>query len=75
MRYDHKVKYNGIWYMPGEDVLEDVPNVEKQTYTKSEITTMRVDDLRQLAASMGVQDAAEMTGTELKQLLLSLLNL
>lgn len=71
MRYDHKVKYNGIWYMPSEDV----PDGAQQTYTRSEIMTMRVDDLRQLAASMGVQDAAEMTGTELKQLLLSMLNL
>lgn len=71
MKYDHKVKYNGIWYMPGEDVPEETT----VKYAKSDITTMRVDDLRHLATSVGIADADEMTGTELKQLLLEKFNL
>lgn len=69
MKYDHKVKYNGIWYFPGEEV--PVEKEEKQVYTKSDITTMRVDDLRHLAASVNVPNVEEMTGAELKQILLS----
>lgn len=69
MKYDHKVKYNGIWYSPGEDV--PVEKEEKQVYTKSDITTMRVDDLRHLAASVNVPNVEEMTGAELKQILLA----
>lgn len=71
MKYDHTVKYNGVWYPP----FEEIPDATKKTYTRSDITTMRVDDLRHLATSVGVPDAEEMTGTELKQLLLEKFNL
>lgn len=73
MKYDHAVKYNGKWYEPFEEILET--EEPKEEYTKSDITTMRVDDLRNLAASMGVQGATDMTGTELKQILITMLGL
>lgn len=68
MKFDHRVKHNGIWYAP----FEEVPDSDgKRTYTKSEIARMPVDELRQLALKVGVDGAAEMNGTELKQYLLS----
>lgn len=68
MKFDHRVKHNGIWYTP----FDEVPDSDgKRTYTKSEIARMPVDELRQLALKVGVDGAAEMNGTELKQYLLS----
>lgn len=42
MKFDHKVKHNGIWYEP----FEEVPDSNgKKAYTKSEIARMPVDEL------------------------------
>lgn len=72
MKFDHKVKHNGIWYEP----FEEVPDTDvKRTYTKSEIAKMPVNELRQLALTVGVEGAEEMNGTELKQYLLSVFGL
>lgn len=72
MKFDHKVKHDGIWYEP----FEEIPDSDsKRAYTKSEIARMPVDELRQLALKTGVDGAAEMNGTELKQYLLSLFGL
>lgn len=68
MKFDHKVKHNGIWYEP----FEEVPDSNgKKAYTKSEIARMPVDELRQLALKVGIDGAAEMNGTELKRYILS----
>lgn len=87
MKFDHKVKHNGIWYEPFEEVPDtdaestlisedEVPDTDgKRTYTKSEIAKMPVDELRQLALTVGVEGAEEMNGTELKQYLLSVFGL
>lgn len=72
MKFDHKVKHNGIWYEPFEEVPD---SIVKKPYTKSEIARMPVDELRQLALSTGVDGAEEMNGTELKQYLLSVFGL
>lgn len=82
MKYDHKVKYHGKWYPPGAEI----PTAESEsqgstnsngqrTYTKSEIARMPVDELRQLAITCGVENAQNMTGNDLKQHFISLLNL
>lgn len=68
MKFDHKVKHNGIWYEPFEEVPD---SNDKKAYTKSEIARMPVDELRQLALKVGIDGAAEMNGTELKQYILS----
>lgn len=28
MVFDHKVKYNGVWYMPGEEIKNEVGREE-----------------------------------------------
>ena len=72
MKFDHKVKHNGIWYEP----FEEVPDTDgKRTYTKSEIEKTPVNELRQLALTVGVEGAEEMNGTELKQYILSVFGL
>lgn len=75
MKFDHKVKHNGIWYEPFEEVPDTNEKAEGKKYSKSEIARMPVDELRQLALSTGVNGAEEMNGTELKHYLLSVFGL
>jgi len=77
----HSVKINGKWYKAGEITPAEKPaekpietSAEKH-YTKKDITFMRVDDLRTLAAEKGIENAEEMTGTALKPLLIERLGL
>ncbi len=72
MKYDHRVKHNGVWYEPFEEIPEDK---QKRGYTKTDIAKMPVEDLRNLAVSAGMEDAREMNGTELRQYLLSMFGL
>lgn len=81
MKFDHKVKRKGKWYMPGEEIEE----VEKSTsnfstnadliygekpYTKTEINRMSTSDLQNFAAKQGIANAEEISGAELKKLLI-----
>lgn len=82
MVFDHKVKYKGKWYLPGE-CIEEIDEVEKsafslpfeKTYTKTEINRMSVDELKTLAAENDVPGYEDMTGTALKEYFINLLNL
>ena len=86
MKFDHKVKYNGVWYEPGEEIEEGVGNTSPtnfsefmtppaKNFTKTEIKRMSVGNLRELASEYGIEDAEEKTGEELKDCLISVLNL
>lgn len=69
MKYNHKVKYNGKWYMPNEEVP-----IEKGTYslnyTKTEISRMSTSDLKLLAKEQEIENADEISGSELKKILI-----
>ena len=86
MKFDHKVKYKGKWYMPGEEIKEADkstsdfstymnPPIEQKTYTKTDINRMSTSDLQALATEQGIDNAEELTGTELKKLLIEKLGL
>ena len=76
MKFDYKVKYKGKWYLPGEEipeetvteVIEEIP--EETAYTKTEINRMSTADLQKLAAEHGVSGAEEISGAELKKILI-----
>lgn len=76
MKFDYKVKYKGKWYLPGEEipeetvteVKEEIP--EETAYTKTEINRMSTADLQKLAAEHGVVGAEEISGAELKKILI-----
>ena len=80
MKYPYIVVKNGRWYDAGEEVDENkgvdktAPDCSNQTttsvdkkYTKTEISRMKTDELRELAISVGIENANEMTGVDLKQ--------
>lgn len=87
MKFDHKVKYNGVWYEPGEDIEEGVGNTTSSNfsefmtppvenkYTKTEINRMPVDELRCLAKKQGFSDVEEINGSDLKRMLIEKLGL
>ena len=76
----HTMKINGVIYRAGEEIpsLDAKParkiieksaaSVEK-TYNKSDIMTMKAADLRELASENGVENPDELTGNELKKIL------
>lgn len=53
----------------------DVKDSEEPNYTKTDINRMSTAELKELAMSKGIDGADYMTGSELKKLLIELLNL
>ena len=76
MKFDYKVKYKGKWYLPGEEIPEETVTEVKEAipeetaYTKTEINRMSTADLQKLAAEHGVSGAEEISGAELKKILI-----
>lgn len=83
MKFNHRVKFNGILYEVGQDVpmedkkAENKANIEQKTvvekeveYTKTEINRMSTADLKKLAKSKGIDKAEDMNGAELKKVLI-----
>ena len=74
MKYPYIVNKNGVWYPAGAEVPEDTPiqNVaeEKNQYTKTEINRMSTAELQALALENNIDGADEMTGAELKKVLI-----
>lgn len=82
----HIMKINGVLYRAGEEIpspadnpvkavkevkeVEEVVKDDKPQYTKKDITFMKVANLRELAAENGVENPDELTGAELKEILI-----
>ena len=74
MKYPYIVGKNGVWYPAGTEVPEDNPNTKTENgqnqYTKTEINRMTTAELKALALENGVDGSDEMTGAELKKVLI-----
>lgn len=86
MKYDHRVKLNGKYYMAKEEVPDaaveetplpfsnkDIEFEEKEggkKYTKTEINKLSTEELQNLAAEVGVENAFSTSGVELKKILI-----
>ena len=74
MKYPYIVGKNGVWYPAGTEVPEDNPNTKTENgqnqYTKTEINRMSTAELQTLALENGVDGSDEMTGSELKKVLI-----
>jgi hypothetical protein len=80
MTFGHKVKYNGKWYMPGEKIAEAEESASsfsentnlsaEKSYTKTEINRMSTADLQKLASEQGFDKAEEISGADLKKMLI-----
>ena len=79
MIYPYIVNKNGVWYPSGADVPEDTSPIttdnltEKLVHngrTKTEINRMSTAELQELALENDIEGANEMTGAELKKVLI-----
>lgn len=72
----YMTKIGGKWFSPGNEIPEEtvteVKNEipEETAYTKTEINRMSTADLQKLAAEHGVSGAEEISGAELKKILI-----
>lgn len=74
MKYPYIVGKNGVWYPAGTEVPEDNPNTKTENgqnqYTKTEINRMSTAELQELALENDIDGAEQMTGAELKKVLI-----
>ena len=74
MKYPYIVGKNGVWYPAGTEVPEDNPNTKTENgqnqYTKTEINRMTTAELQELALENNIDGAEQMTGAELKKVLI-----
>ena len=74
MKYPYIVGKNGVWYPAGTEVPEDNPNTKTENgqnqYTKTEINRMSTAELQELALENDIDCAEQMTGAELKKVLI-----
>ena len=74
MKYPYIVGKNGVWYPAGTEVPEDNPNTKTENgqnqYTKTEINRMMTSELQALALENSIDGSDEMTGAELKKVLI-----
>ena len=73
MKYPYIVVHNGKWYNAGEEVPEN--NNSGASFDYSKTTINRMSNLQAFAAEQGIDNAEELTGAELKKLLIEKLGL
>ena len=66
------MKMNGKWYKAGEEISLAKPQeeVKQNQYTKTEINRMSTAELQELALENNIDGAEQMTGAELKKVLI-----
>jgi hypothetical protein len=69
------IKFNGKWYNAGEEVSENNNSGASFYYSKTTINRMSTSDLQAFATEQGIDNAEELTGAELKKLLIEKLGL
>lgn len=75
MKYPYIVIHNGKWYNAGEEAPENDNSGASFDYSKTTIKRMPTADLQALALEQGIENAMELTGAELKELLIEKLGL
>lgn len=75
MTAQYTVKLNGKWYKAGEEIEETQTVSSSFNYTKTDINRMSTSDLQAFATEQGIDNAEELTGAELKKLLIEKLGL
>lgn len=82
----HTMKVNGKWFYAGDEITEAEktasdflqymnPPEEPKAYTKTEINRMSTAELKAFAKKHEVENADDMTGAELKKVLIEKLGL
>ena len=66
------MKMNGKWYKAGEEIslAKPQPEAKQNQHTKTEINRMATAELQGLALENDIDGAEQMTGAELKKVLI-----
>ena len=66
------MKMNGKWYKAGEEIslAKTQAEAKQNQYTKTEINRMSTAELQELALENDIDGAEQMTGAELKKVLI-----
>ena len=70
MKYPYIVNKNGVWYPAGAEVPQEINTAKEKKYTRTEISRMNVAELKDLATEVGIENALETSGNELKKMLI-----
>ena len=66
----HKARFDKKQNEPAKGTVDTVPFYGEVKYTKTDISRMSTSDLQSLAAAQGMENAKELSGAELKKLLI-----
>ena len=66
----HKERFNKKQNEPKKGAVDTVPFYGEVKYTKTDISRMSTSDLQSLAAAQGMENAKELSGAELKKILI-----
>lgn len=71
-KYPYIVNKNGVWYPAGTEIPDNTKqrSETKKQHTKTEINRMSTAELQSLAAEVGIENAFDTSGGELKKLLI-----
>lgn len=74
MKYPYIVNKNGVWYPAGTEVPEGAAPIKEENkdngLTKTDINRMSTAELKELAEKEEIDGFEEMTGAELKKVLI-----
>ena len=66
----HKARLDKKQNEPAKGAVDTVPFYGEVKYTKTDISRMSTSDLQSLAAAQGMENAKELSGAELKKILI-----
>ena len=66
----HKARFNKKQNEPAKGAVDTVPFYGEVKYTKTDISRMTTADLQSLATAQGMENAKELSGAELKKILI-----
>ena len=66
----HKARFNKKQNEPAKGAVDTVPFYGEVKYTKTDISRMTTADLQSLATAQGIENAKELSGAELKKILI-----
>ena len=66
----HKARLDKKQNEPAKGAVDTVPFYGEVKYTKTDISRMSTSDLQSLATAQGIENAKELSGAELKKILI-----
>ena len=66
----HSIKHDGVWYKVGDEVPESNSNSVPSDFMNPPETPYTKTEIKKLASGNGIENAAEINGSDLKKMLI-----